>query len=44
MTQIRIGSQIAPVGAAAGAVTLQSTEPTGRNFSGMVTSTPRPGS
>jgi hypothetical protein len=43
LTQIRIGSRIALVGAAAGAVTLQNTEPTGRNFSGMVTSTPSAG-
>jgi len=40
LTQVRIGNRIALVGAAAGAVTLRNTEPTGRNFSGMVTSIP----
>ena len=40
LTQVRIGSGIALVGAAAGAVTLRNTESTGRNFSAMVTSIP----
>src|SRR5262249_39618409 len=40
LTQVRVGSQIALVGAAAGAVTLRNSELTGRNFSGIVTSVP----
>ena len=40
VTQLRVGSRIAMVGAAAGAVTLRNTEATGRNFSGIVTSAP----
>ena len=37
VTQLRIGSRMALVGAAPGAVTLRNHEPAGRNFSGMVT-------
>ena len=38
VTQLRVGSRIALVGAAPGAVTLRNTAPAGRNFSGIVTS------
>jgi hypothetical protein len=38
VTQLRVGSRIALVGAAPGAVTFRNTAPAGRNFSGMVTS------
>jgi hypothetical protein len=38
VTQLRVGSRIALVGAAPGAVTLRKTAPAGRNFSGIVTS------
>jgi len=37
VTRLRIGSRMALVGAAPGAVTLRNHEPAGRNFSGMVT-------